>query len=387
MVPASLLFYACGGLSLLAALVGFLALGDMVQLAVSFPRAFTYRVFRIRIPLMILGLAGFGATLFLGMADRLAPGWVLVVYAVVFAVLFFGGFVAPSYVMFRSQQHSARYVPVAELDGQLDGHLEDDAEVLAVEIEGDARAFPHRWIQRPHVAGDVVGGELIAMTYCALSHLGVAYRAEAGGRRLDLKVMTQLENNLILFDAATQEPIEQIYGRIVGRGASLPTVPSTVMPLGSFRSLYPQGKVFFNPPDGFLDRQVRGMMDHLLFGKGGQYDPANPRPVFSTIDHVDPRVPPKEQVCGIALDGKPVAFTLGYLTRNGNAVTERIGESVVTVKHFPELGFVDVFTGDAQDVDARGFGPDRVRRQRVPHASQVLWMIWASFYRDTDVRI
>jgi hypothetical protein len=377
------LFYACAGLSLVAALIGLLALGDMVQLVVAFPRAFTYRVFRIRIPLMLIALGGFAATLGLGIAERLAPGWALALYGVVFAVLFFGGFVAPIYVMFRTQQRSARYVPVADLDGQ----LAEDAEVFAVEINGDARAFPLRWIQRPHVAGDVVGGEPIAMTYCALSHLGMAYRSEAGGRQLDLKVMTQLENNLILFDAATQEPIEQIYGRIVGRDARVPTVPSTVMPLRSFRSLYPQGKVFFNPPDGFLDRQVRGMMDRLLYGKGGQYDPANPGPVFPTIEHVDPRVPPKEQVYGVALDGKAVAFTLGYLARNGNVATERIGESVITVKHFPEHGFVDLFAGDVQDVDARGLRPDGTKAPRVPHASRVLWMIWANFYRETGVRV
>lgn len=385
MPRVSLLFYACGGVSLLAGLLGFLALGDMVQLVVAFPRAFTYRVFRVRIPLMILGIAGFGGTLFLGVADRLAPGWALALYGVVFAVLFFGGFVAPTYVMFRSQQHSARYVPVAALKGE----LADDEEVLAVEVNGDARAFPHRWIQRPHVAGDVVGGEPIAMTYCALSHLGMAYRAEAGGRKLDFKVMTQLENNLILFDAATQEPIEQIYGRTVGtvgRGAQLPILPSTVMPLRSFRSLYPQGKVFFNPPDGFLDRRVRGMMDGLLLGKGGQYDPSNPKPVFPTIDHVDPRVPPKEQVYGVALDGKAVAFTLGFLARHGNVATEQVGDSMITVKHFPEHGFVDVFAGDVKDVDAHGFAGG-ARQQRVPHASRVLWMIWANFYRDTAVRV
>jgi hypothetical protein len=107
MPRVSLLFYACGGVSLLAGLLGFLALGDMVQLVVAFPRAFTYRVLRVRIPLMILGIAGFGMTLFLGMADRLAPGWTLALYGVVFAVLFFGGFVAPTYVMFRSQQDAA----------------------------------------------------------------------------------------------------------------------------------------------------------------------------------------------------------------------------------------------------------------------------------------
>lgn len=381
MVRSSLLFYACAGLSLVAALLGFFALGDLVQLVVSFPRAFTYRVFRVRFPLMLVAVGGLVATLFLGISRGLAPGWALAVYGLVLAFLFFSGFLAPSYVMFRTQQHTARYVSVAEAAAE----LADDAEVIAVEIDGDARAFPHRWIQRPHVAGDVVGGEPILMTYCALSHLGMAFRND--GEKLELKVLTQLENNLILFDAATQEPIEQICGRSVARDRTLPPVPATAMPLSAFRSLYPEGKVFFNPPDGFLDRRVRGMMDHLLFAKGGQYDTANPQPVFPTITYMDPRVPPKEQVYGIAVDGKAVAFTLGYLLRHGNVATERIGESVITVKHFPEHGFVDVYAGDVPDVNARGFRPGGEKQPRMPHASRVFWMIWSNFYRDTDVRV
>lgn len=376
------LFYLCAAVSLSVALAGFFALGDVSQWVLALPRAFTYRVFRVRFPLMVLGLGALGAALFLGTAERLVPWWGMALYGLVFAVLFFGGFVAPTYVMFRTQQHSARFIPVAELDGQ----LPDDTEVLSVEVNGDARAFPVAWMLQPHVAGDVVGGEPVVMTYCGLSHLGVAWRNELDGRRLDLKVMTQLENNLILFDTATQEPIEQIYGRAVRRGLQVEQVPSAMMPLRTFRFLHPQGRVYFNPPDSFLDRQVRAMMEGQLLSKGGHYDPANPRPVFPTIDHVDPRVPPKEQVYGVERDGNAIAFTLDHLRRHGDAVTERVGGSVITVKHFPDLGFVDVFEGDVREVDARGFLPEGVKPNRVPHASRVLWLVWANFYRDTEVR-
>jgi hypothetical protein len=375
-------FYLCAALSLLAALAGFLALGDAVQWVVVVPRPFVYRVFRARIPLFFVALAAFGTALFLGVAERLAPGWALGLYGAVFAALFLGGFVGTTYVMFPTQQRSARYVPVTEIGEELPA----DEEVLAVEVDGDARAFPARWILRPHVAGDTVGGEPVVMTYCGLSHLGVACRNELGGAPVDLKVMTQLENNLVLFDAATQEPIEQIHGHAVKSGARFDRIPSVMMPLRAFRSLYPQGKVFFNPPAGLLDRRVREMMERQLYPRGGQYDPANPLPVFRTIDHEDPRVPPKEQVYGVAVDGEALAFTLGHLRRHGDAVTDRVGGSPITVKHFPEFGFVDVFAGEVPEVDARGFLPGGTRAKRVPHANRVLWLIWANFYRETGVR-
>lgn len=377
------LFHVCAALSLSAALLGFLALGDVGQWVVSFPRTFTYRVFRARFALASLALGGFAAVLFLGMPGRPVPGWALGLYAGFFTFLFFGGFVATTYVLFRAQQRSARYVPLAEVEGQLPA----DSEVLAIEINGDARAFPTVWLLQPHVAGAVVGGEPVVMTYCALSHLGMACKDRLEGRPLDLKVLTQLENNLVLFDSVTQEPIEQIYGRAVKRDVRLDQIPSTMMTLRVFRALHPDGLVFFNPPASFLDRRVRGLLERQLFSKGGHYDPANPRPVFPTIDHLDPRVPPKEQVYGVVRDGKAVAFTLGYLDRNGGAITELIGQSLITVKHFQEFGFVDVFEGEARDVDARGFLPGGIRQQRVPHASRVLWLIWANFHRHTDVRV
>ena len=88
------LFYVCVVLSLGASLVGFLALGDLVQLAVSFPRRFTYAVFRVRFLLIGLGGAAFVAALGLGIARR-TPVWALALYALLFAVPFFAGYVAP----------------------------------------------------------------------------------------------------------------------------------------------------------------------------------------------------------------------------------------------------------------------------------------------------
>ncbi len=377
------LFYACAVLSLTAALLGLLALGDVGQWVVSFPRSFTYGVFRVRFPLMAVGLAGFAAALFLGLSQQTVPGWALAPYAAAFALPFFAGFLAPTYVMFRTQQHSARYVPAAEAAG----HLPSDAEVLAVEIGGDARAFPSLWMLQPHVAGDTVGGEPLVMTYCGLSHLGMAYRGELGGAPVDLKVMTQLENNLVLFDSTTQEPIEQIYGRGATGGLRMEPLPAAMMPLASFQRLYPQGLVFFNPPRSVVDRQVRKMMQGQLFGKGGLHDPANPRPVFPTLRHTDPRLPPKEEIYGVDLGGQAVAFTLGHLSRQGDSVTESIGGTAITVKNFREFGFVDVFEGEVRDVDARGLLPGGGRAKRVPHASRVLWLIWVNFYSETEVRL
>ncbi|HTQ79223.1 MAG TPA: DUF3179 domain-containing (seleno)protein, partial [Thermoanaerobaculia bacterium] len=172
MAPTTTLFYVLAAVSLLVALLGFLVLGDIVQFVVAFPRQLVYRVFRLRWVLMLLGFETFVATLALGVVHRPVSGLLLGLYALLFLAFFCGGFVVPIYVMFPSQRRSARFRPVAEVGSA----LPDDIPVLALAIGGDARAFPLDWIMRPHIAGDRVGGEDVVMTYCALSHLGVAYR-------------------------------------------------------------------------------------------------------------------------------------------------------------------------------------------------------------------
>ncbi len=83
------------------------------------------------------------------------------------------------------------------------------------------------------------------MTYCGLSHLGIAFKNNVDGNKMDLKVMTQLRNNLVMFDAKTQEPIQQLNACYYNSGLEIDEIASTVMPLSSFKKLYPQGRVFY----------------------------------------------------------------------------------------------------------------------------------------------
>lgn len=377
-------FYVCVGLSLAFSFLGFFALADLIQYAISFPREFTFAVFGWRIPLMVLGVATFLATFYLGWKHKLAHKLALLVYGGLFWGPFVGGFINPTYIMFVSQHYGAKYVS----PDQVAHLLPDDEEVMVVVNNDQARAYPNLWMTRPHIAGDVIGGDDIVMTYCGLSHLGVAYRNEVDGKKMDLKVMTQLENNLVMFDAETGEPIQQIHGRFEGSGQQMYAVPSTVMPFGSFRKLYPEGKVFFNPPTGdLIDTITLKVMLPALYGEGAQYDLNTPEPEFPTIEYSDTRVPSKEQVFGVNLNGESVAYTLGYLKKNNNVVVETVGGAEITVKYFPDYGFVDVFYGAAEDVDPHGMTPEGKTLARVPHASRVLWIIWSHFFQPTGARV
>ena len=63
---------------------------------------------------------------------------------------------------FPAYQYGANYVTVAEADKL----LSDDEIIYAVEINGEARGYPRKHLEIPHIAGAEIGGEEVVMTFC-----------------------------------------------------------------------------------------------------------------------------------------------------------------------------------------------------------------------------
>ena len=83
-----------------------------------------------------------------------------------------------------------------------------------IEKDGVVRAHPGSQILRPHLAGNCEGlnHENVVMTYCGMANLGIGYKPESKGKKVDLEGLAQHGNNLILWDNSTGEPIQHIYG-------------------------------------------------------------------------------------------------------------------------------------------------------------------------------
>lgn len=372
------LFWMATGVALIISMVGFFALADMIQFVVHFPREFTFAVWGWRTPLIVIFVVTFLTSMVLGLGRHAAPRWLVVGCALLNAGLFLGGFVNAPYLMFRSQHSGAEYVTVREAIEELGA----DEEASVIVIGDEAVAFPYRWINQPHIAGATIGGEDVVLTWCGLSHLGLGFKTEVPGEDMgscSLMVLTQLENNLVMFDSETGEPIQQIYGTMRDSGRELERVPTIMMTLGAFAELWPEGEVFHAPVTNPWDRLTQAMM---FPATEQNYDRSDPDFSFPTIAYFDERTHAKEQVYGLVVGGEPIAFTRAYIEERGGTVLAEHGGTKFTVKLFPEHDVVDVFHGHVPDVDVRGrVGDDRVAR--LPHASRVLWAVWANFYRDT----
>jgi hypothetical protein len=243
------------------AFIIFKDLADISQWVVQSNRKFTMSIWYNRYRIAAVSVAALALALLVWLREpAVCHGALLAVLVVVFALNFAAGMFNPKW-MFRSQQHGAKFVPVAQAPAYLQRSLHlahfgpesyrsvDDISVLVLETDHGAYAYSDYYLLQPHVVkGDTIQGQEVVMTYCGLTNLGIAYSPVIGEHQLDLTVMTQLKNNLVLYDKNSGEAIQQLWGSMERDPAQtrMQEWPTIRMPFSSFKKLYPDGKVFIN---------------------------------------------------------------------------------------------------------------------------------------------
>ena len=347
-VQNKLLFWLAMLIAQLGAFVIFKDLADISQWLVQSTREFTMTIWYNR---HLIGTFAFSAlllSLFIWWKNREVCSKKLLAFLVFFFVFnYHSGMINPKW-MFRSQQHAAKFVPVTEAADYMQRSLHlahfgpdsyesvEDINVLVLETDNGAYAYSDYYLLQPHVVkADTINNEEVIMTYCGLTNLGIAYSPVIQNNPLDLTVMTQLKNNLVLFDKNSGEAIQQIWGTME-RGESRQAMkewPTIRMPLGSFKQLYPDGKVFINEIASFSENPVLAVWDrlvrHVMMLRGvGLNWIDNEKPAFPTIDFKDKRLPMKELVYAISINDDHVVYSKDFVIEQGNTINVVITASL-----------------------------------------------------------
>jgi uncharacterized protein DUF3179 len=371
-VLLALLVLAIGGL-------GAVLLTEAGQV-LNLPRSWVFGYYHYRMTITVVLVLGFVFVLLVHWRRPIVKDWIAVTYVIaVVGCLFLMHIFAP-YVWLRAQQHDAQFISVEAADKL----LLPDTDVLVLEINGDARAYPRDWIMVPHIAGDNVGGEEVAMTYCALSNLPQAFTTEPGGEAADYRVIAQVNNNLIFTDTESGELYQQITGRGEYQGNRPMQYPVQRMPWHAFKALYPRGKVF-QPRDSVLDEMTAGLFKTSLV------DHYEGDPLFPTLSLQDDRLPGGEPVWGIEVNGETLAVPRSLFAAEDVLLNETLGGRELVLAWFAEYETLGAFYVDSQgqslavsEVDPYGnsnAGP----LTRVHLYPGVLWMVWSHWFPQTRI--
>ncbi len=306
--------------------------------------------------------------------------------------------------------------PVFVPAGAADAWLKPAEPVLALEVNGDARAYPLQILIWHEIVNDTVGGRPIAVTYCPLCNSGLVFDRVVDGRTLDFGTSGRLyQSDLLMYDRQTHSLWAQMEGRaVVGEraGTRLGRIPANTISYGDFKAVYPSGRV--------LSRETGHARSYGL-NPYQAYDRPDSTP-FLFRGQPDRRRPPKERVVGItvgavsraypwpvlatqkvihdALGGEPLVVlyrpgAVSALDESEIARSRAVGATGVfrpvvddrPLRFEPTAdGFRDRETGSAWNLLGQAVkGP--LAGKRLPPVSYVdaFWFAWAAFNPSTSV--
>jgi hypothetical protein len=217
-----------------------------------------------------------------------------------------------------------KFVDLEEADGWLVGN----EPVIALEINGDARAYPLQILTWHEIVNDVVGEVPVIVTFCPLCNSAITF-----DRRLDGEVYSfgtsglLRKSDLVMYDRTTESLWQQLTGEaIVGDlvGTQLTFLPSSIVSFADFQAAYPDGVV--------LSRETGYQRSYGRNPYAG-YDRIGQSP-FLFDGETDARLAAMERVVTVALTGPSgetvdVAYPLSILADVGIINDAQAGHNLV----------------------------------------------------------
>ena len=138
---------------------------------------------------------------------------------------------------------SPNFLPVAEAPAYMDPR----EPVVALVIDGDARAYPLAMLMWHEIVNDTVGGEPVTVTFCPLCNTGITFSRIVEGEELTFGTSGMLRNSdLVMWDRQSESLWQQITGEALAgdyanEEAVLEQVPSSIIAWETFAETYPDG--------------------------------------------------------------------------------------------------------------------------------------------------
>ena len=237
--------------------------------------------------------------------------------------------------------------------------MRGDELVIAMNHNGDKRAWPIRILDFHEIVNDTIGGDPVAVTWCPLCGSGLAFRREVGGEVVEFGVSGLLhDSDLVMYDRKTNSLWQQITGEAVmgpALGQTLKEVPVTMTEWETWKSGHPETRVMAPPDDSGMDYG-----DNRRYAAYEESD----RLAFPAARR-DLSIHPKTVVHGFSIDGQHLAVTEKALDEN-ERIEARLGEHELVITRKPD--------GSVTAVDGTG---------REHSAVRLFWFAWFNFHPGT----
>lgn len=257
-----------------------------------------------------------------------------------------------------------QFAPIADIS-----FIEDDDEpVLSVEVNGEAVAFPLQILIVHEIVNTEIGGTPVTVTYCPLCNSALTFDRQVGARLLDFGVSGSLFNSsLLMYDRQTGSLWTHFNGQgAVGHyaGVQLDLIPTQTVSYGKFVEAHPDGKVLTQ--DNEHNRQSQ-------YGRNGYVGEDTSDGTSGALfrGEVDERLPRKERVVGLLVEGASLAVPFTELEKQP---VQEVTEGDVKMVVFYEKGLASPVDqpriADGRDVGQSGVFTPEADRQELTFTSE-----------------
>lgn len=234
-------------------------------------------------------------------------------------------------------------------------------EVVGVFVNGVAKAYPVRILGYHEVVNDKIGNAPVAVTFNPLCASAMAYKAQANKQPLAFGTSgLVLNSNTLFYDKQTESLWSQATGEAIAGPASgmkMELLPTAYVTWGEWREKYPESLV--------MTTETGHQRNYACV----PYE-ANSNRLLFPVNQVDKRLPLKERVVGIEVDGRYKAYPHAMLAN---------GKKMLTEDEFNGKKIVIQFNNTAKTAlvtDAEG--------NLIPSAT-MYWFSWFAFHPQTEV--
>lgn len=202
--------------------------------------------------------------------------------------------------------------------------LRDGEQVFGIVLEGEARAYPLRYLSWHEMTNDVLGGEPFVLSYCTLCGSGIAWstRAPDGSRRTFGTSGLLYRSNKLMVDRQSYTLWSNLTGEpVVGRLARSPIrlemLPMTLTTWGAWKRRHPRTSVVY------LDRRHGARWGYTY--EPGLADRARAGVAFPVWQQSD-RLERDAEIYGLRVGEAAKAYPLEAL-RAGELIHDRLGDT------------------------------------------------------------
>lgn len=248
-----------------------------------------------------------------------------------------------------------KHIPAAQADWP-----DDDAMVLGVSWNGEARAYPIAILNWHELVNDTLGGRPILVSFCPLCGTGIVFDRRVKGEERTFGVSGLLyRSDLLMYDRGTESLWSQISAEAVTGpllGERLELVRSSMKRFGEWKKQHPKTRV--------LTRETGYARDYDRTPYAGYAQSS--RVMFPVPE--DRRYHPKMPTLGVRTsEGRARAYPAAEVVESGGRVTDEFQGHPVRVAYDTEEQVFDVEAPPELEV-IEGY-----------------WFAWAAFHPDTSV--